>query len=114
VKTKFDVTDLPSPRRLTVSPGAPRITDRQIEIMTATLCDVIASNKLPPDEGKEAVGLLIRAMVTQVSRLNEAIAEASRSPDVDVKVTNSTTGQPVVSPADTEDERVRAFGRLAL
>ncbi|HDR8930296.1 hypothetical protein [Burkholderia vietnamiensis] len=50
-----------------------RITDRQVEIMTATLCEVVANKNLPPDEGKEMVGQLIRAMVIQVSRLNAAI-----------------------------------------
>ncbi|UEC01222.1 hypothetical protein [Burkholderia vietnamiensis] len=50
-----------------------RISDRQVEIMTATLCEVIANKNLPPDEGKEMVGQLIRAMVIQVSRLNAAI-----------------------------------------
>ncbi|MCA7959482.1 hypothetical protein LGM14_18450 [Burkholderia multivorans] len=49
------------------------ITDRQVEIMTATICDVIANKNLPPNEGKEMVGQLIRAMVTQVSRLNAAV-----------------------------------------
>lgn len=52
-----------------------RISDRQVEIMTATLCDVIANKNLPPDDGKEMVGQLIRAMVTQVSRLNAAITQ---------------------------------------
>ncbi|MCA8014639.1 hypothetical protein QZM42_29400 [Burkholderia vietnamiensis] len=61
------------PPRPTRESKLPRITDRQVEIMTATLCEVIANKNLPPDEGKEMVGQLIRAMVIQVSRLNAAI-----------------------------------------
>ncbi|MCB4342488.1 hypothetical protein LA345_00890 [Burkholderia vietnamiensis] len=103
------------------------ITDRQVEIMTATICDVIANKNLPPNEGKEMVGQLIRAMVTQVSRLNAAVtygvdeviprasskSEASRPSDVKVRVTISNAGQPVAESAEQEEERIRAFGRLA-
>lgn len=74
----FDTESLPAPPvrewHPGLIPGPARITDRQVEIMTATICDVIANKNLPPDEGKEMVGQLIRAMVTQVSRLNAAIA----------------------------------------
>nr|WP_232356595.1 hypothetical protein [Burkholderia multivorans] len=107
VKPISDITD-PPPRPTRAS--FHRITDRQVEIMTATLCDVIATKKLPPDEGKEMVGQLIRAMVTQVSRLNEAVAKASRSPDVEVKMKINNIGQPVV---ETDEDRIAAFARWA-
>lgn len=49
-----------------------------------------------------------------VATCNELIAEASRPSDVKVKVTINNVGRPVAASADAEDERVRAFGRLAL
>lgn len=57
--------------------GSRVITDRQVEIMTATVCDVIANCKFKPGHGDEAVGALISAMVQKISMLNSAVEAAN-------------------------------------
>lgn len=55
-----------------------RISDRQVEIMTATLCDaILRAGKITPQNVHEAPGHLIGAMITHVTRLNASIAEAN-------------------------------------
>ncbi|WP_420957545.1 hypothetical protein [Burkholderia gladioli] len=59
-------------------PGPARITDRQVEIMTATLCEAVLNIKeYAGDDAPAATALLIRAMVKQVSKLNEAVAASN-------------------------------------
>ncbi|MDN7895852.1 hypothetical protein QZM82_06545 [Burkholderia cepacia] len=87
-----------------------RISDRQVEIMTATLCDVVANEKLPPDEAQALVGELIGAMVKQATRLNEVVEAANNPVGFDVKVTINNVGRPVV---ESDEDRAAAFGRLA-
>ncbi|WP_244097681.1 hypothetical protein [Burkholderia anthina] len=116
----------PPPRPLVTT--VHRITDRQVEIMTETLCDVVANKKLPADEAHALVGELISAMIKQVTRLNEAVAGANTPVGLDIKMTINNVGQPVELHADAgliprsvveaeldaEADRIRAFGRLAL
>ncbi|WP_174959651.1 hypothetical protein [Burkholderia aenigmatica] len=124
MKPKSDITDPPQrPARASFH----RITDRQVEIMTTTLCDVIASDKLPPDDTQQAIAVLIGAMVKQVTRLNQAVAVANDPSDLGVKMTINNAGRPVELHADAgliprsvveaeldaEADRIRAFGRLA-
>ncbi|MGU2444409.1 hypothetical protein ACTXHA_28750 [Burkholderia cenocepacia] len=107
MKPISDITD-PPPRPARAS--FHRITDRQVEIMTATLCDAIATNKLPPDDTQQAIAELIGAMVEQVTRLNQAVAVANDPSDVTVKVTINNIGRLVVEP---DEDQIAAFGRLA-
>ncbi|WP_349252988.1 hypothetical protein [Burkholderia cenocepacia] len=104
-----------------------RISDRQVEIMTATLCDVVADKKLPADEAHALVGELIGAMIKQVTRLNEAVEGANTPVGLDIKMTINNIGQPVELHADAgliprsvveaeldaQAARIAAFGRLA-
>ncbi|MDC6130799.1 hypothetical protein PPH41_23310 [Burkholderia gladioli] len=85
----FDTESLPAPParewRPGLIPGSARITDRQVEIMTATLCDAIAFQKLPIDDPQHAIGELIGAMAKQVGRLNEAVV-APVEPEAQVTI----------------------------
>uniref|UniRef100_UPI0021BED011 hypothetical protein n=1 Tax=Burkholderia multivorans TaxID=87883 RepID=UPI0021BED011 len=103
MKPISDITD-PPPRPTRAS--FHRITDRQVEIMTATLCDVVANKKLPPDEAQALVGELIGAMVKQVTRLNEAVEAANTPVGVNVKMTINNIGQPVVESVEDEAARI--------
>ncbi|WP_197419300.1 hypothetical protein, partial [Burkholderia sp. BDU5] len=99
VKPVSDITDPPpQPTR------SPRITDRQAEIMTAALCDVIANKKLPADEAQAVIGELIGAMVKQVTRLNEAVAAANNPARDDIKATIDNIRQPVEFRSDAKPE----------
>lgn len=73
MKPIADITD-PPPRP---SRGQ-QITDRQAEIMTATLCEAICSaGRVTAENAADAAPALITALVVQVSNLNEAIADAN-------------------------------------
>lgn len=75
VKPISDITD-PPPRPTRAS--FHRITDRQVEIMTATLCDaILRAGKITPQNVHEAPAHLVGAMITHVKRLNASIAEAN-------------------------------------
>ncbi|WP_131753705.1 hypothetical protein [Burkholderia vietnamiensis] len=107
MKPISDITDPPlRPARA----GVHRITDRQVEIMTSTLCDAVAGTKLPPEDARQAVGELIGAMVKQVTRLNQAVAVANDPSDLGVKVTINNIGRPVV---EHDEDQIAAIGRLA-
>ncbi|WP_124825425.1 MULTISPECIES: hypothetical protein [unclassified Burkholderia] len=55
-----------------------RISDRQVEIMTAAICEVICgAGHVTAENAADAAPALIKAIVVQVSRLNEAIADAN-------------------------------------
>ncbi|WP_242460812.1 hypothetical protein [Burkholderia cenocepacia] len=55
-----------------------RITDRQVEIMTATLCNaILQAGEITPQNVHEAPGHLIGAMITHVTRLNASILDAN-------------------------------------
>ncbi|WP_186257384.1 hypothetical protein [Burkholderia gladioli] len=57
---------------------APRITDRQVEIMTATLCEAVLNIRAHAGEdAPEAIGKLISAMVKQVQHLNAEVEAAN-------------------------------------
>lgn len=71
-----------------------RISDRQVEIMTTVLCDVIANCRIQADVAPVAMPALIRAMVTQVSRLNEEVASHGATPEVEMGI--DELGRPVV------------------
>ncbi|WP_186200840.1 hypothetical protein [Burkholderia gladioli] len=66
----------PAPRLMR---GPARITDRQVEIMTATVCDVIANRKYSKAHPDESVDALIGVLVAAVRSLNaEVEAESGR------------------------------------
>ncbi|MBN6728767.1 hypothetical protein [Burkholderia multivorans] len=111
MKPISDITD-PPPRPTRAS--FHRITDRQVEIMTATLCDaILRAGKITPQNVHEAPAHLVGAMITHVKRLNEAIEAANNPAGFDVKVTINNVGQPVVESVEDEAARIAAFGRLA-
>ncbi|WP_186120544.1 hypothetical protein [Burkholderia gladioli] len=79
-------------------PGPARITDRQVEIMTATLCEAVLNIRTHAGEdAPEVIGKLISAMVKQVGRLNDAIA-APAEPEVQMKI--DLLGRAVVTPRE--------------
>ncbi|WP_081056187.1 ClpX C4-type zinc finger protein [Burkholderia vietnamiensis] len=73
---KEDADPIPSSRP-TREPNPLRITDRQIEIMTAAICEVICgAGHVTAENAADAAPALIKAIVVQVSRLNDAITDA--------------------------------------
>ncbi|WP_186108748.1 hypothetical protein [Burkholderia gladioli] len=77
----FDTSALPprashQPPRLIAGPRG--ITDRQVEIMTATLCEAVLNIRTHAGEDTPAViGKLISAMVKQVQHLNAEVEAAN-------------------------------------
>ncbi|MCQ0032552.1 hypothetical protein [Burkholderia glumae] len=76
--------------------GAAPITERQVEIMTATLCEAVLNiGERAVDDAPAAIDKLVAAMVKQVRRLNEAVGQA-REPscaDLGARVRLTVTGQ---------------------
>ncbi|WP_186121464.1 hypothetical protein [Burkholderia gladioli] len=78
----FDTGALPPPPRPDHQPrlvAVPRgITDRQVEIMTATLCEAVLNICTHAGEdAPAAIGNLIGAMVKQVQHLNAEVEAAN-------------------------------------
>lgn len=67
--------------------GAAPITERQVEIITASLCEAIADRKFARGRADETIPALIGTMVEQVGRLNEAVAAADMEVDRRVPLT---------------------------
>lgn len=86
-----------NPKCITEPPPRPfrtsvhRITDRQAEIMTSALCEVIfRAGRVTAENAADAAPALIKALVVQVSNLNEAIADANSG--VTARVSSTSRG----------------------